>query len=143
MSYLIIIHTITVFFKSGGDTPTGTNLHQPLKFATFGNPLIPTLDTPLLATYLSILLLTTLTLHAHTNYSICSIHLCSCGKTIPSYIQSTQHLHSLKLCPPFLLHALINIYISSSLSMSLRCGFHAYIQYAMRDLTNIYIYQHC
>ena len=27
-----------IFFKSGGDTLTGTELHQPLKFATFGNP---------------------------------------------------------------------------------------------------------
>ena len=27
------------FFKSGGDTVTGTDPHQSLTFATFGNPL--------------------------------------------------------------------------------------------------------
>ena len=27
-----------IFFNEGGDTVTGTDLHQPLTFATFGNP---------------------------------------------------------------------------------------------------------
>ena len=36
------------FDLNQGVTPlTGTVLHQPLKFATFGNPLRPTLDAPL------------------------------------------------------------------------------------------------
>ena len=45
LSYVVtIIHTIMGFFKSGGgDTLTGTNLHQPL----LETPLRPTLDMPL------------------------------------------------------------------------------------------------
>ena len=27
-----------IFFNQGGDTNTGTDLYQPLRFATFGNP---------------------------------------------------------------------------------------------------------
>ena len=36
--FVTLIHTIMCFLKSGGDTLTGTDHHQLLKFATFGNP---------------------------------------------------------------------------------------------------------